>query len=178
VSIEREAKLTAPVDMQVPDLDGLVPGVSVVPTAGRRLDATYYDTRQLDLVRWPAWTVKLPGGHSDAELERRELNFEGPPETVPSAARDLLRAFLRRRRLVPVARLSTDRSPLEVRDATGERLAEIADDHVTVRQGEEQTGEFREIEVFAPVPGRRPTAALPPPCVRTAPRTDPSRGPA
>jgi len=165
MSDEREAKLVAPAQVRLPDLDGLVDGASVTALDERRLDATYYDTAELDLARWgitlrhrsgedgSPWTLKLPGGQTGPALLRRELTFDGPSTSVPAGARDLVRAYLRSRRLVRVARLRTDRLPLEVRDPAGQRLAEIVDDRVTVHQGREQTDEFREIEVEVFVPG-------------------------
>jgi CHAD domain-containing protein len=166
MSDEREAKLIASANVRLPDLDGLVDGASATGLTERHLDATYYDTADLDLARWgitlrhrsgedgPSWTLKLPGDQTGPALVRPELTFDGPPSSVPAAARDLVRAYVRSRRLVRVARLRTDRLPLEVRDPAGQRLAEIVDDRVTVHQGREQTGEFREIEVEVLVPGR------------------------
>lgn len=173
---EREAKLIASALVRLPDLDGLVPGVTAAALAERHLDAVYYDTAQLDLARWgitlrhrsgeggPPWTLKLPEGQAGPELLRRELSFEGPPGTVPAAARDLVSAYVRSHPLTSVARLRTDRSPLELRDATGQRLAEIVDDRVTANQGRQRADEFREIEVEVftqrRVGGRLLTAAV------------------
>lgn len=166
MSDEREAKLIAPAQLRIPDLDGLVEGASATGLAERHLDAAYYDTAELDLARWgitlrhrsgddgPPWTLKLPGGRSGPALERRELTFDGPPTSAPAAARDLVRAHLRSRRLVRVARLHTDRMPVEIRDPAGQRLAEVVDDRVTGYRGREPIGEFREIEVEVLVPGR------------------------
>jgi len=166
VSRERESKLIAPAAVYLPDLDGLVAGMSTVALDERHLDATYYDTARLDLARWgitlrhrsgesgPPWTLKLPEGQALSALVRRELSFEGPPGTVPAAALDLIRAYVRSRPLIEVARLRTDRSPLEVRDGAGQPLAEIVDDRVTVYPGQQHTDEFREIEVEVLTPGR------------------------
>ena len=49
MTIEREAKLTAPTQVQLPNFDGVVDDVSVASLAERHLDAVYYDTAQLDL---------------------------------------------------------------------------------------------------------------------------------
>jgi len=166
VGSEREAKLIASAQMRLPDLDGLLAGVSTALLAERHLDATYYDTAELDLARWgitlrhrsgeggPPWTLKLPEETAGSTLLRRELSFEGPPTTVPAPARDLVHAFARSRPLIRVARLRTDRTPLEVRDAAGRRLAEIVDDHVTVHQERPHTDEFREVEVEVLAAGR------------------------
>jgi len=166
VTTEREAKLTASVKVHLPDLDGLVGGVSVAASAERHLKAVYYDTAQLDLARWgitlrhrsgeegPPWTLKLPEGKAGQALIRRELTFEGSPGTVPAAARDLVCCYVRSRPLTRVARLDTDRCPLELRDAAGQRLAEVVDDRVTAYRGARQASEFREIEVEIFAQGR------------------------
>jgi CHAD domain-containing protein len=162
---EREAKLTASAHVHLPNLDGLVAGVSAVRLAERDLDAAYYDTAQLDLARWgitlrhrsgeggPPWTLKLSEGQVGQALIRRELTFEGPPRAVPAAASDLVSCYVRSRPLTTVARLGTNRSPLELRDATGQRLAEIVDDRVTAHKCP-RPSEFREIEVEVFADGR------------------------
>jgi CHAD domain-containing protein len=166
MSIEREAKLTASTQVQLPSFDGLVDEVSVARLAERHLDAVYYDTAQLDLARWGItlrhrsgegglpWTLKLPKDQDRQALIRRELTFEGPPGAVPTAARELVSAFVRSRALVRVARLGTNRSPLELSDATGQRLGEIVDDRVTAYLGPGLPKEFREIEVEVFAQGR------------------------
>ncbi|MDP8987269.1 MAG: CHAD domain-containing protein, partial [Actinomycetota bacterium] len=45
------------------------------------------------------------------------------------------------------ARLATRRRRMELRDASGNRLGEVADDEVSVRQGDHTSAGFREIEV-------------------------------
>jgi inorganic triphosphatase YgiF len=52
VGNEREAKLIASAQVRLPDLDGVVTGVSAAAVAECQLDAVYYDTAELDLVRW------------------------------------------------------------------------------------------------------------------------------
>ena len=73
---------------------------------------------------------------------------------MPAAAEDLVRALVRSRPLIPVARLHTDRTPIEVSDETGRTLAEIVDDHVTVYRDKHNTDEFREVEVEVFAAGR------------------------
>ena len=165
MSSEREAKLTASAQLRLPSLEGLVSDVAVVTLAERHLDAVYYDTAELDLARWgitlrhrsgedgPPWTLKLPEGHGGQTLRRRELTFDGPPGAVPAAARDLIGSYVRSRPLTRVARLVTSRSPIELRDATGRRLAEIVDDRVTASEGP-RPSEFREVEVEVYAHGR------------------------
>ena len=92
--------------------------------------------------------MKLPEAGSGAALRRREISFDGAPRRVPPQAADLVRAYTRSRPLVRVARLKTDRTPVEIRGPDSGRLAEITDDRVTI-YGErgQQTGGFREIEI-------------------------------
>jgi CHAD domain-containing protein len=158
-SLEREAKLIAPPGLDLPDLNELVPASRAVPQPVLRLDATYYDTADLRLARsgitvrhrggeeGPAWTVKLPEDASAANLVRRELRFDGPAGRVPSAAADLVLASTRTQPLRPVARLTTVRQPIELRDGTGQLLAEVVDDTVSVSHDEGPVGRFREVEV-------------------------------
>jgi CHAD domain-containing protein len=164
---EVEAKLIAPGELQLPDLSGLVKAATAVRLADRHLEAIYYDTADFGLVRngitlryrsgedGPPWTVKLPEASSGVALRRREISFDGPPEPVPPQAADLVRAYARSRPLVRVARLKTDRTPVEIRGPDGGRLAEITDDRVAV-YGERgrRTGGFREIEVEVHTQGR------------------------
>lgn len=164
---ELEAKLIAPHELVLPDLSGLVDGATAVRLPVRHLVAVYYDTAELRLTRnritlryrsgedGPPWTVKLPEGSSGAALRRAEVSFDGPPGPVPPQAADLVRAYARSRPLVPVAHLRTDRTPVEIRDRDGRRLAEITDDRVAVQDGTaRRTGRFREVEVELHAEGR------------------------
>ena len=164
---ELEAKLIAPGELQLPDLSGLVEAATAVRLPDRHLEAIYYDTADFGLVRngitlryrsgedGPPWTVKLPEASSGAALRRREISFDGAPGRVPPQAANLVRAYTRSRPLVRVARLKTDRTPVEIRGPDGGSLAEITDDRVSV-YGERgrQTGGFREIEVEVRAQGR------------------------
>jgi CHAD domain-containing protein len=156
---EREAKLVAPASLGMPNLDELVPGTRAVTRPVQRLDATYYDTPDLRLARsgitvrhrggesGPAWTVKLPEDGSASDLVRREIRFEGSSDRVPNPAADLVLASTRMRALAPVARLTTVRRPIEIRDGAGQLLAEVVDDTVSVSHDEGPVGRFREVEV-------------------------------
>jgi inorganic triphosphatase YgiF len=159
MSVEREAKLVAPADFEMPKLDGLVDGIAAAPLVRRQLDATYYDSADFLLARsgvtlrhrtgeaGPAWTLKLPGTQTASALVRRELVFEGPASTVPAQAHDLLRGYLRSRPLQQVAQLCTDRTAVKLCDQAATPVAEVVDDVVSVYQGHRRTGEFREVEV-------------------------------
>ena len=151
-------KLSAWAGFVLPDMNGLGDGVTVEPLEIRTLDAVYYDTPDLRLARWAitlrfrsgdgtGWTVKLPEGDDGPALVRREVAFAGPPGAPPTEACDLVRAYLRSARLAPVARLRTRRKGVAIRDAEGQRLAEVVDDEVTVLEGRRVAARFREVEV-------------------------------
>src|SRR4051812_17510433 len=154
--IERELKLSVPPRFRPPDLDGVMDGVTAAPLEPLSLRATYYDTRDLRLIRWgitlryrnpEGWTVKLPGTSGSDLLARNELHFEGGPRHPPQAVLELLRASVRRDRLEAVARMRTLRRPIELRDETGRRLAEVVDDEVSVIDGHRVAERFRELEI-------------------------------
>ncbi|HEV7535035.1 MAG TPA: CYTH and CHAD domain-containing protein [Acidimicrobiia bacterium] len=157
MKIEREVKLAAWGGFALPALDDLLPEVSVERLRVKKLDATYYDTRDLRLARAgvslrhrvgddPAWTVKLPDGESGPVMSRREFPFEGPAGTIPLPAAALVRAYARGEALVPVARLKTERSRVGL-SVDGVQVAEIADDEVSVYHGRRLASRFREVEV-------------------------------
>ena len=124
---ELEAKLIAPDELRLPDLDGLVKGATAVQLPSRHLEAVYFDTAE----------------------------FDGAPGVVPPQAADLVRAYARSRPLVPVARLQTGRTPIEIRGPDGGPLAEITDDRVAAYDEHGQrTGGFREVEVEIRAEGR------------------------
>jgi CHAD domain-containing protein len=155
--IEREVKLAAWGGFALPSLDDLAPDVTVETLKPKKLDATYYDTRDLRLARAgvslrhrvgdePPWTVKLPDDESGPAMSRREIPFDGPAGTIPAPAAGLVRAYARGEALVPVARLKTERSRLGL-TVDGAMVAEIADDEVSVYHGRRLASRFREIEV-------------------------------
>src|SRR5437660_677830 len=155
--IEREVKLAAWGGFTLPALDDLAPDLTVEPLKTKKLDATYYDTRDLRLARAgvslrhrvgddPPWTVKLPDGESGPVMSRREIPFDGPAGTIPPEAAALVRAYARGEALVPVARLKTERSRVGLKIA-GTPVAEIADDEVSVYHGRRLASRFREVEV-------------------------------
>ncbi|HEY8802641.1 MAG TPA: CYTH domain-containing protein, partial [Candidatus Dormibacteraeota bacterium] len=154
-------KLGAGPAFHLPDLNGVVDGVAVTPPEAVRLETVYYDTLDLRLARWgvslrhragEGWTLKLPpkpGAEQPAGqmLERDELTFQGGSKRPPEAAVAIVRAYVRKAELVPVARLSTMRRRVRLVDAAGARVAEVVDDEVSVRDGRRVAARFREIEV-------------------------------
>src|SRR5579864_102068 len=154
--IEREVKLGAGPAFHLPDLTGVIDGVAVTAPEAVRLETVYYDTPDLRLARWgvslrhragEGWTLKLPGAQAGAMLQRDELTFQGGAKKPPDAAVAIVRAYVRKAELVPVARLSTLRRRVRLVDAAGARLAEVVDDEVSVRDGHRVAARFREIEV-------------------------------
>jgi CHAD domain-containing protein len=160
--LEREVKLGAGPAFHLPDLNGVVDGATVTAPEAVRLETVYYDTADLRLARWgvslrhragEGWTLKLPPTHAPSDgqsqtlLERDELTFQGGAKKPPPAAVAIVRAYVRKAELIPVARLSTVRRRVRVLDAAGGRLAEVVDDEVSVRDGRRVAARFREIEV-------------------------------
>src|SRR5204863_7583202 len=159
--LEREVKLGAGPAFHLPDLAGVIEGVAVAPPETVRMETVYYDTPDLRLARWgvslrrragEGWTLKLSPSKSGSILERDELTFEGSGKKPPEAALEVVRAYVRKAELVPVARLSTVRRRVRLVDATGNRVAEVVDDEVSVRDGRRVAARFREIEVEVPSP--------------------------
>ncbi|HEV7685601.1 MAG TPA: CYTH domain-containing protein, partial [Acidimicrobiia bacterium] len=145
MKIEREVKLAAWGGFALPTLDDVLPEMGVEPLPMKKLDATYYDTKDLRLARAgvslrhrlgddPPWTVKLPEGDSGPVMSRREIPFEGPAGNIPEPAAALVRAYARSEPLGPVARLKTERSRVGLM-VDGAQVAEIADDEVSVYHG-------------------------------------------
>src|SRR5450756_952218 len=155
--IEREVKLGAGPAFHLPDLSGVIDGVAVTPPEAVRLETVYYDTPDLRLARWgvslrhragEGWTLKLPPADATGQLlERDELVFQGGAKKPPPAAVAIVRAYVRKAELIPVARLSTVRRRVRLLDGAGGRLAEVVDDEVSVRDGRRVAARFREIEV-------------------------------
>jgi CHAD domain-containing protein len=144
---------------------GLVEGSTAIELPELRLDATYYDTDDLRLARsgitlrrrdgepGPAWTVKIPHHVGGNVLARQEIRVEGREGKVPYLANDLVCASARTHELVPVARLTTIRRPIEIRGRGGRLLASVVDDTVSVSRWQCPAGRFREVEVELQDPG-------------------------
>jgi CHAD domain-containing protein len=156
VPSEREVKLAAAPSFRMPSLEGLAEGTTPVPRELERLSTTYLDTEDLRLARWgvsfrhrlgEGWTVKLPTDGDGALLVRSEIAFAIERRRPPSAAVDLVRAFIRNAELRPQTRLKTLRRRTELCDADGRLLAAVVDDEVSVLEGRRIAARFRELEV-------------------------------
>ncbi|MGH9189752.1 MAG: CHAD domain-containing protein [Acidimicrobiales bacterium] len=155
---EREAKLEAWPGFVVPDMSGVVDGLTAAAAEPQVLEAVYYDTADLRLARWGAtvryrsgdgtgWTLKLPKGRRKAALVRQEITFEGKPSTVPAGLVAIVKGYTRSSPLAAVAKLRTRRRRVELLEADGRRVAEVVDDEVSVYEGRRLSNRFREIEV-------------------------------
>jgi CHAD domain-containing protein len=139
---ERKYEADSPV-LTLPPLDDLPKVASVSDPEEQRLDADYYDTPGLRLLRAgvtlrrrrggtdEGWHLKLPAGHDS----RRELGLplDSSGSEVPAELADLVRAYSRGRPLQPVAHISTVRRRRILRDAAGNSLAEVVTDDVSAQ---------------------------------------------
>jgi len=158
---EVELKLIVPSDFELPALDDGKMGIATAAEAApQQLNATYFDTPDLRLMRHgitlryrtgegngPLWTLKLPANGDLAS--RSELEFAGEPDQPPTEARNLLFAFLTDGPLAPAAEIRTKRRRWFLANEGGEKLAELVDDRVQVVDGSKVKGRFREIEIEA-----------------------------
>lgn len=144
---ETERKYEVPAPGGFPRLSGLTgegTGTSLVDGGAHDLDAVYYDTADLRLIRAFAtlrrrtggtdagWHLKLPLGGDTREEIRVPLRQEDPDsrERVPDTLRDLALSRTRGASLEPVVRVRTKRSVRELVDADGALLAELTLDQV------------------------------------------------
>src|SRR5512143_380231 len=159
-ALEVERKLSVGPEFALPPLEA-VPGVAGVSDPEiSRLEATYWDTDDLQLARNAitlrrrtggsdaGWHLKLPAGTERIEIGRPL----GRVREVPEDLADLVAVHLRGAALRPVARLQTLRTAYRLRDAEGADAAEVVDDYVhaqTLGEPGAATGtdEWREVEV-------------------------------
>jgi CHAD domain-containing protein len=140
-TLEREVKLSPGKGFAMPELGGEA-------IESRVFVSTYHDTEDHLLARSGVtlrhrvengrglWQLKLP-----ADDARLELEEPGPARPVPPRIVVLLHAFLRHRKLVPVARLRTRRDGFRVAGA------EVVHDSVAVLDGQRVSRTFDELEV-------------------------------
>ncbi len=144
--VEIELKFDVDAGQPIPDLTTL-PGV--VATTGpiiEHLDATYFDTENLDLADHAVTLRRRIGGHDQGWHLKRPASERGRTErAVPLAAAaddahavpleliEPVRVHLRSRPLAPVAVISTLRKITEARAGDGTLLAVLCADLVTAR---------------------------------------------
>ena len=118
---------------------------SVLQPDEQVLDAVYYDTTDLRLIRAgitlrrrtggedAGWHLKLPAGTDTRDEIRLPLAAPGLPagSAVPQELTDLVRAYARGTALAPVVHLRTSRRVVRLLDGARRVLAEVAADHVS-----------------------------------------------
>lgn len=139
---ERERKYDGDARMVLPPLDTLPRVAAVRAAPAHELDAVYYDTADLRLLRQgvtlrrrtggddAGWHLKLPGHGPDDRVEIHAPIDAADPGEVPALLAARVRARARGGRLLPVADLRTHRSRQLLVGARGQTLAEIARDEV------------------------------------------------
>lgn len=156
---ETETKYDAPPGAGLPRLDRLPRVATTSGPEQQRLEAEYYDTDDLRLLRAgitlrqrsggddAGWHLKLPLGHGTRREIRRPLN--GDARAVPADLAGLVRARVRGASLRPVARLTTIRQRLILLDDAGQSLAEVAADNVSAQTLGQSTvvSRWQEVEV-------------------------------
>jgi CHAD domain-containing protein len=154
IATETERKYDVPATFELPDLVG-VGGIAGVDGAETHdLDATYFDTEDLRLMRNrrtlrlrsggndAGWHLKTPGDGAD----RTEHRLPASGADVPAELTALVRAIVRRSPLGPVARLRTHRVETPLRDSDGRTLALVAQDQVIAESDGSETV-WQEVEV-------------------------------
>jgi CHAD domain-containing protein len=159
---EIERKYEGEPGAKLPALDQLSGVAEVSPPAPTKLEATYFDTADLRLLRNgvtlrrrtggsdAGWHLKLPAGNDTREELREPLDrAEGDREQPPDALRRLTVGLSRGTALRPVARVVTDRVTQELLGRNGKVLAEVTDDTVAASTltGPSTTDEWHEVEV-------------------------------
>ena len=153
--LERERKFSPGPSFVLPDVADAETGLHADAPVTVKLVASYFDTPDLRLARAGAslrhrndegWMVKLPVSHGEG-LTRSELRVDGDGDEPPPGAVELVLALARSAPLQLVARLNTVRTRTVVRDDSGDAVAEIDDDEVSVIDGVRLAARFRELEV-------------------------------
>jgi CHAD domain-containing protein len=167
---ETERKYEADAGTVLPSLVGLPRVAATSEPSEFGLEAEYYDTDDLRLLRAgitlrrrrggedAGWHLKVPAGADS----RTELHLPlGRSRTVPAELARLVRAHARTAPLGPVARIATVRRQFLLLDSAGASLAEVADDEVSAQSLGQVTAlsQWREIEVELTGGGRRLLAA-------------------
>ena len=161
--LEIETKLELDPDSSLPPLAkrkrlAAVGIAGVAEPVTHHLDAVYYDTDRLDLLRSKitlrrrtggsdaGWHLKLPA----VEGARTEIGLPlsaGGGQDVPAEIGDLVLGAARGRPLAPVGRIVNERTVRHLLDASGTVLIEVADDHVTgTSLADDRTRRWREVE--------------------------------
>lgn len=153
--IERKYDVTGAGTVQLESVAGVA---SVSREAEEFLDAVYYDTEDLRLIRGgvtlrqrsggsdAGWQLKLPAA-ADVREEIR-LPLGKPDGQVPEELSALVRARTRGAALLPIVRIRTARVRRQLLDQAGQPLAEVAVDKVSAEPvGRSGSTSWEEMEV-------------------------------
>jgi len=167
MAVETETKYEADAAAVLPDLHSLPMVRDISGPDLERLEAVYYDTADLRLLRSgitlrrrkgghdEGWHLKLPAGPSSREEIRLPLGRAG--RRVPTELANLVKVRSRGDLLAPVAAITTLRQTVTLLGSDGESLAEVADDHVQATATVGITAgpsHWREVEVELTAGGR------------------------
>lgn len=149
--LEIETKLEIGPEASLPELAGRRSLTSlglkaVADPVVHELDAVYFDTPELDLLRAKltlrhrtggddaGWHLKLPavaGARTEVGLPLESGEHDPLAAQVPAALADLVLGTARGRSLRPVARIRNRRTVRRLLDPSGTPMVEVADDQVT-----------------------------------------------
>jgi inorganic triphosphatase YgiF len=160
MATEIEAKYEAELDAALPDLDSLPKVQRTRGPAVAQLEAEYFDTADLRLLRSGITLRRRKGGHDagwhlklPVDHDRRD-EIRVPPgqagRCVPAELSKLVKAATRGEPLAPVAAITTLRQTITLLDSDGESIAEVADDRVQATAptgGTAAPAQWREVEV-------------------------------
>jgi len=160
--LEVETKFDVEPAFALPPLTEVAGISSATGATTEHLDAVYFDTEDLRLIRNgvtlrrregghdAGWHLKLPaGGPGRTEIGRPLATSDA--SSVPDELANIVAATTRGRPLGPVARIQTTRRAVRVRGRDGREIAEIADDtvHAQTLGRSTSVSQWREIEIEA-----------------------------
>ena len=156
---EVERKYEAADEAPLPDPSHLLGTENIGAAEDQQLDAVYFDTPDLRLLRAgvtlrrreggsdPGWHLKLPVGKDSREELRVPLSQAR--RTPPAELTALTRVHTRDVEVAPVVRLYTRRRRWQLADDDGRALAELVEDRVTAHTmgSDTEATSWREVEV-------------------------------
>ncbi|MGW9552570.1 CYTH and CHAD domain-containing protein [Citricoccus zhacaiensis] len=170
VQVEIERKYDVDGQASLPRLNGVGGVAQVRYRPPMALEAIYFDTAARDLSANnvtlrrrtggtdAGWHVKIGKGERRLELhsplgkdDAADVSAGPVTVSVPARILDLVQVHVRGKQLVPIARLNTLRSVVDLLDGQGRRLAEVSDDQVAAMavgfRAESRVQHWREWEV-------------------------------